>query len=304
VADHRVTKQFLAERPVVIEAAISPLRRDLPAQTTAEIILEANTCLAAGAGIVHHHHDNRLDVAASTQQLIDVSEAVLARYPSALIYTDYLPGRTAIDEYANLQPMVEAGVLRMFAVDPGITTFGSFDAQGLPTRTYTDGLKFSEVHELCTFAQKQDVPLSLGVFEPGQLRWILAYEAKVGFPKGTLIKLYFGGRWMVDQVNTPGINFGLPPTTAALNVYLSMMEGSNLAWITSVFGDAMLDSPIARYTLERGGHLRVGIEDAAGQTSLTNAEMVTAAIALATEVGRPVANQTATLSALGPSHAG
>lgn len=293
------TKQELASSPVVIEAAISPLRRDIPAQTTAELIAEANSCLASGAGIVQHHHDNRLDAAASTQQLIDVSEAVLAQHPSALMYTDYLPGRTAIDEYANLQPMVEAGVLRMFAVDPGITTFGSLDSEGLPTRTYTDGLKYSEVHELTMFAKKQNVPLSLGVFEPGQLRWIMAYEAKVGFPKGTLIKLYFGGRWMVDKVNTLGINFGLPPTTAALDVYLSMMEGSNLAWITSVFGDAMLDSPIARHTLERGGHLRVGIEDAAGQTTLTNAELVTAAIALATEVGRPVANGSNTLPALG-----
>jgi 3-keto-5-aminohexanoate cleavage enzyme len=299
VASSTVLKQDLARKPVVVEAAISPLRRDIPAQTTDEIIQEANACLAAGAGIVHHHHDNRLDAQASTQQLIDVSEAVLANYPWALIYTDYLPGRTAIDEYANLQPMVEAGVLRMFAVDPGITTFGSLDTEGLPTRTYTDGLKFSEVHELITFAKKQKVPLSLGVFEPGQLRWILSYEAKVGFPKGTLIKLYFGGRWMVDQINTPGINFGLPPTTAALDVYLSMMEGSNLAWITSVFGDSMLDSPIARHTLERGGHLRVGVEDAAGQTALTNAELVTAAIALANEVGRPIANGTATLTALG-----
>jgi hypothetical protein len=138
------TKQPVAEAPVVIEAAISPLRRDVPAQTTAELIAEAKLCLAAGAGIVHHHHDNRLDAMASTQQMIDVSEAVLSSYPSALIYTDYLPGRTAIDEYANLSPMVEAGVLRMFAVDPGITTFASLDNEGLPTRTYTDG-----THHVC-----------------------------------------------------------------------------------------------------------------------------------------------------------
>jgi 3-keto-5-aminohexanoate cleavage enzyme len=293
------TNNAVEGAPVVIEAAISPLRRDLPAQTTAELISEANSCLAAGAGIVHHHHDNRLDPTASAQQMINVSEAVLSSYPSALIYTDYLPGRTAIDEYAHLQPIVEAGVLRMFAVDPGITTFGSVDAEGLPIRTYTDGLKFSEVHELTMFAQQQHVPLSLGVFEPGQLRWIMAYEAKVGFPKGSLIKLYFGGRWMVDQINTPGINFGLPPTKAALDVYRSMMEGSKLAWITSVFGDSMLDSPIARYTLECGGHLRVGIEDAAGQTSLTNAELVTAAVDLAYEVGRPISRPEETLSTLG-----
>jgi len=40
--------------------------------------------------------------------------------------------------------------------------------------------------------------------------------------------------------------------------------------------------------LERGGHLRVGIEDT-GSSSLTNVETVLAAVALAGDVGRPIA---------------
>ena len=53
-------------------------------------------------------------------------------------------------------------------------------------------------------------------------------------------------------------------------------------------GDPLLESPLARYALERGGHLRVGIEDAAGMSPLGNAEMVAAAVALARETGREV----------------
>lgn len=284
--------------PAVIEVAISPLRWDIPAQSASEMAAEGIGCLDAGAGIVHHHHDMRLDATDASQQVIEVGEQILAAHPAALIYTDYLTGRAAAEENAHLRPMAEAGVLRMFAIDPGITTFGSFDEAGLPTRTYTDGLKFREAHEMIGFAKEMRVPMSLGVFEPGHLRWILAYGAKVGFPAGSLVKLYFGGEWMVDRVDTKGINFGLPPTTAALDVYLSMMEGSGLPWIVSLFGDSVLDSPLARSTLERGGHLRVGIEDAAGRSSRTNAEMVAAAVALAGSVGRPVARDADVLVAL------
>jgi hypothetical protein len=276
------------DAPLVIEAAISPLRRGAPAQTATEMAAEGKACLAAGAGVIHHHHDMRLTPEESARQLIEVGEQILADYPSALIYTDYLTGRAAWEENAHLRPMSEAGVLTMFAIDPGITSFPSFDDAGLPTRTYTDGLKFSEAHEMVLFAKEMNVPMSLGVFEPGHLRWIVSYAERAGFPAGTVIKLYFGGGYMVDQVDKKGINFGLPPTPAALDVYRSMMDGCGLPFVVSLFGGSVLDSPLARHALECGGHLRVGIEDAAGQSSLTNAEMVRAAVALAGEVGRPV----------------
>jgi len=284
--------------PVVIEVAITPLRWGEPAQSAAEMVAEARTCIDAGAGIVHYHHDMRLDESAAVQQLIDVGEGIRAVSPSTLSYTDYLTGKTARQENAHLRPMAEAGVLTMFAIDPGITTFGSFAEDGLPTRTYTDGLRFDEAHEMVELSKQLDVPISLGVFEPGHLRWILAYEEQAGFSPGTIVKLYFGGGHMVDQPGRRGINFGLPASEAALDVYLDMMARSRLPWIVSLFGDAILDSQLARCAMERGGHIRVGIEDAAGQSPFSNAEMVEAAVALAGHVGRPVAAAAEVLPAL------
>lgn len=285
-------------RPGVIEAAITPLRWGTPAQSAIEMATEGTACIEAGAGIVHHHHDMRLAPDDAARQLIDVGEQILAAHPSALVYTDYLTGKAARDENTHLRPMAEAGVLTMFAIDPGITTFGSFDDQGLPTRTCTDGLTFAEAHEMVGFAKEVGVPMSLGVFEPGHLRWIIAYAAKAGFPAGTLVKLYFGGEHTVDRPNAKGLNFGLPPSTTALDVYLSMMEGCGLPWIVSLFGDPLLDSLPARHALERGGHLRVGIEDAAGMSPLTDVEMVRATVDLAAPVGRPVASSTQARRAL------
>jgi uncharacterized protein (DUF849 family) len=282
----------------IIEVAITPLRWDQPAQTVEQMVAEALSCIDAGAGIVHHHHDMRLEPRDATAQLTEVGRRVLAARPGTLVYTDYLTGKKASDENAHLRPMAEAGVLTMFAIDPGITTFGSFDHDGLPTRTYTDGLRFSEAHEMVAFSKEMGVPISLGVFEPGQLRWIVAYDARTRFSPGTMVKLYFGGGHMVDRPHTVGINFGLPPTPEALDVYLAMMGDCELPWIVSLFGDPLLESPLARHALERGGHLRVGIEDAAGMSDLTNAEMVAAAVALAQDVGRPIATGADALVAL------
>ena len=103
-----------------------------------------------------------------------------------------------------------------------------------------------------------------------------------------MIKLFFGGPYTIGLHKVPGVNFGMHPTKAALDIYLSMMEGMNMPWIVSCLAGVVLETPIARYALERGGHLRVGIEDAAGGSDMSNVESVAAARELAAKVGRPV----------------
>ena len=44
---------------------------------------------------------------------------------------------------------------------------------------------------------------------------------------------------------------------------------------------------LARYVIEKGGHIRTGVEDASGLTSATSAECVAAVIDISRKVGRP-----------------
>jgi len=106
-------------------------------------------------------------------------------------------------------------------------------------------------------------------------------------PPGTLIKLYFGGDH--DYFGRRGATFGLPPTRAALEAYLEMLDGSGLPWSVAVVGGDLIGSGLARLALERDGHLRVGLEDYVGPRTPTNEELVREAAALVREVGRPVA---------------
>ena len=65
-----------------------------------------------------------------------------------------------------------------------------------------------------------------------------------------------------------------PPIPEALELYLKMMEGLDLKWAVSCPGrdGSIMDTPLARMALERGGSLRVGLED--DTTGPSNVEQI------------------------------
>jgi uncharacterized protein (DUF849 family) len=85
------------------------------------------------------------------------------------------------------------------------------------------------------------------------------------------------------------VGFGLPPTRRSLDAYLAMLEGHDLPWAVAVIGGDVVESGLARLAIERGGHVRVGLEDYAGPRTPANAELVREVVSLAAAVGRPVA---------------
>jgi uncharacterized protein (DUF849 family) len=286
------------DRTLVIEAAVSPFRADAPVAEASGVIEEAIACITAGSAVVHHHHDQRLEPDAAIARLIDTCRAILDARPGALLYPGILSGRTGAEHMAHLAPMAEAGVLGMAPLDPGAAVPYDLDDDGLPSGHGWVWNSFSTSKKVALSMLDHSVPLALGVYEPVQLRWALAMEAAGKLVPGTMVKLYFGGSRSLFKIGKPAINFGLPPTPRALDMYLSMMEGSSLPWMVGVMGDDVLDLPLARYALERGGHIRVGIEDLGETSSTTNVATVERAVALAAEVGRPVATTSNVLGVL------
>jgi len=66
-----------------------------------------------------------------------------------------------------------------------------------------------------------------------------------------------------------------------------------------VLGGDVVECGLAQLALERGGHLRVGLEDYAGPRTPTNVELVEQAAALALRCGRGVASIAETHRLLG-----
>src|SRR5439155_686329 len=109
-------------------------------------------------------------------------------------------------------------------------------------------------------------------------------------PRGAMVRFYFGGDHNPMDGVAGGLSFGLPPTRKALDAYLEMLEGSGLPWAVAVMGGDAAQTGIAQLAIERGGHVRIGLEDHAGPRQPTNRELVEEVVALAKAIGRPIAD--------------
>src|SRR4029450_6037029 len=96
---------------------------------------------------------------------------------------------------------------------------------------------------------------SVSIFDPSFLRVALAFHQAGALPPGAMIKLHFGGE---------RLRLGLAPTRASLNAYLAMLDRTGLPWSVAVLGGDVVGCGLAEYALERGGHVRAGLEDYGG----------------------------------------
>ena len=98
-------------------------------------------------------------------------------------------------------------------------------------------------------------------------------------PRGSKLNLFFG---------FDGVGSMPPPIPEALELYLKMMEGLDLKWAVGCPADdrSIMDTPLARMALERGGSLRVGLEDYT--TGPSNLEQLERAKELVAAVGRRI----------------
>lgn len=272
--------------PVVIEAAINganPIAPRLPH----EISESALACIDAGAAIVHNHIDVMGgDPDAVAARYREGWNPVLAARPDALLYPT-INGIGSVEErYNHIGPLAETGGLRIGVSDPGSVNLG-------PRFAYVNsGDDIEYQWNLCA---RYDLVPTLAIFEPGFLRAALSYWRAGKYPAGTMIRFYFGGE---AQEADGGFWFGLPPTETSLNAYLQMLEGCPLPWSVAVLGDDLFATELPALALERGGHLRVGLEDHKGR-AVANEELVAEAVNLAEKAGRPVATPSETAELLG-----
>jgi len=265
-------------------------------RSPAEITVDALACIEAGASIVHNHNDEGLWTSDGTHEAAPYIEAwrpIVARHPSVLLYPTMAsggPGVAIEARWRHNAELAQAGLCRVGLVDPGSVSLGFLGADGLPlpldlvyVNTHADAR-----HMFLQCAELGLAP-SISIFDPSFLRVALAFQAAGRMPPGAMMKLYFGGSLL----------FGLPPTRAALEAYLGMLADSGLAWSVAVLGGDVVACGLAQLALERGGHLRVGLEDYAGPRTPTNVELVSEAVELAARCGRKVASIAETHQLLG-----
>ena len=253
--------------------------------TPEQITADGIACVDAGATIVHQHDDPRAyrDLGTGPEAMGALGMAtyagLLSARPDTIVYpTARFDGRTIAERWdhhrylAEQMPGTGLGRLRMGLVDPGTVTLGNF----------TYGFTRDEVAYKLDACRDLGLGPSVACFEPGYIRVFLDFYAAGRIPPGSLVKFYFCAG--------PPL-FGLPPSEAALDLYVDLLAGTGLPWAVAVLGGDVVGSGMAGWAIERGGHVRVGLEDFASTSGRqpTNAELVAEVADLARSSGRGVA---------------
>jgi len=282
---------------VIIEVAVngptSKRRNPHVPISIEEIAQEALELLAAGASIVHQHDaDGATSAERTAEQSLATYERVLGERPDALLY----PTATFLDpmteRWGHHELLAKAGVIRMAFVDPGSVNLGrTAIGNRKPPSAFVYSNSLADVDYKFERCRELGLGPSMAIFEPGFLRVALEYAQAGRMPAGSLTKFYFGGGG--------AFLFGLPPREAALDLYHSLIEDSGLPWAAAVLGGDCVESGMAGWAVERGGHIRVGLEDYAGEETPTNLELLARATQVVETAGKRVATPAETAEILG-----
>ena len=288
---------------VILELAINgetraPRNPHVP-RTPAEIAAEGVACLSRGASMLHNHIDDPfLTGAAAAEEYGRGWSAILAHDADAIVCPTMAAGTDGASRISHFEACAHRYGARMAPLDPGsmnmpLSGGGAGSAQMLSYINSYESIS-AILEELCRLR----MGASMGIYEPGFLRAAVAFQRAGKLPRGSFAKLYFfGGRNYFD--GTACVGFGLDPSAAALDAYLDIIGDSGLAWGVAVVGGDVFGSGMARLALERGGHIRLGLEDFAGDRTPANVELLDEVAGLARTLGREPAGSRATAAILG-----
>jgi 3-keto-5-aminohexanoate cleavage enzyme len=278
------------DAPVIIEAALNGVtsrqrNANVPASAE-EQAKDALACVDAGATVIHTHAPNIVvPPEAAADQYAIAFRPVVEQHPGVICYPTTGVGPTIEDRYGHVELLDDMGLVRAGFVDTGSVNLGGTGADGLPPNSsYVYTNTFADIAYKMDTCRARGLGPSIAIFEPGFLRVVRAYYDAGALPPGTLVTFYFSvGGYLGGGLPL----WGAPPIVEALDLYLAMLGDTEVAWAVAVLGGSLLDTPIARAALERGGHLRIGLED--WDAGPTNLEQTTAAAQLCRSMGRSVA---------------
>jgi uncharacterized protein (DUF849 family) len=290
------TRKSIENTPVILECAINgsvtkaknPHAPGTPAEHTAEVI----RCLDAGASIIHMHSNQpNQDINIAAQAYIDIYKPVWKKHPHAILYATanfdpeiyHRERRTWSGEIqcGHQRILAEKGICNMVLFDTGVVPIGVYDKEGVAgpdSAFWWYGFGPDDVRIIQQTCKDTGAGASISVFEPGWMKNVVAMAKAGTIPQGSKLNIYFA----MDSFA------GLaPPIPEALELYLKMIEGLDLNWTVGYIGtESVMDTPLARMSLERGGSFRVGLEDWANGNS--NVEQIERAKEIINSVGRPI----------------
>lgn len=264
-------------RPTWLEVALNgPWSRSAqPAiPVTADEIVDAAFAAAdEGAAIVHFHAYD--PVTGRQRDDYDIYAPIIERIRARrdLICYGTLPFLGSADtpnpltpeqRYAAVDRLVRARLIEWSVVDPGSTNLTHVADIPRGKQGFVYANPEAHVRYGLALAQGHRITPSYAIYEPGFMR--LGAQLHRVYP-GAPVPIY---RLMFSQT----MAFGFPPADWALDAYLKLLalEHPGAPWMVAGLGVELGD--LMGHAVQRGGHVRVGLEDAPMGCSSDNRTLV------------------------------
>jgi uncharacterized protein (DUF849 family) len=275
-------------RKIWIEAALNgawsrAMQPGIP-DTIETIIAEGIACAHAGAAIIHAHaYEDGLQTF-DWQVYARIIEGIRARV-DVPVYPAYPPIRTTnIDEllsgadgaarFAHIEALAVRGLLEFAVIDPGTVNLISITR---PRKTRPSSIHLNpetHIRHALDVAARHGLNPAFAIYEPGFTRSGAAL-ARAGRTKPPIYRFMF----------SEALAFGFPPRPYALAAHLALLEeeAGPAPWmIAGVCADVR---PLIGEAATRGGHVRVGLEDAPLRSAIGNVAWVEEAVRIVRDHG-------------------
>lgn len=284
---------------VAINGETRKARNPNAPRSPGEIAAEGLACLAGGAGMIHNHIDDPyLEGEAAADEYGEGWAPILAREPGAILCPTMAASPDIEGRIAHFATCSAKHGARMAPLDPGSMNMPLSGGQAGTAKILSYVNSYETIGRVLEELCRLGLGASMGIYEPGFLRAAVAFHRAGKLPKGSFVKLYFfGGLNYFDGQECVG--FGLSPSASALDAYLEIIGDSGLPWAAAVVGGCLVKSGMARLALEKGGHIRLGLEDFAGDRVPTNRELLDEIVGIARSLGRSPAGSAGTARILG-----
>ena len=239
--------------------------------TVDEIVTDGLASANAGAAIIHVH---AYDPATGLQKdewetYARIIDGIRAKtdvivYPTIPLAGSDYASVNAQRRFAHTAELAKRGLLEWTVCDPGSCNFMRFDEVDDASAGFVYQNPMADIREGLRLSAQYGIYPGYAIYEPGFTRLGAALaRAQPGVP----MPIY---RFMFSDE----FAWGFPPEAVHLDAHLRLLGSiePRAPWMVAGLGVDI--QPLIEPAITRGGHVRVGLEDAPWQTPMTNRQWV------------------------------
>jgi len=260
-----------------------------------EIVADGIAAAEAGAAIIHVHaydpstgrQNDKWETYARIIEGIRAKVDVIVYPTIPLAGSDYA-SENAQRRFAHTAELAKRGLLEWTVCDPGSCNFMRYDEIADASAGFVYQNPMADIREGLRISAEFGIHPGYAIYEPGFTRLGAALaRATRGLPT-PIYRFMFSDEFA----------WGFPPEEVHLEAHLRLLSSvePHAPWMVAGLGVDI--RPLIAPAATRGGHVRVGLEDAPWRSPLTNRQWVEEAAAQVRRAGREPASASALRAAL------